>query len=92
MGRGTDAARLLNPEHAKLIDDLKEQLLIVFLKRLGGAVTIPVAEVDDTGRDVFALSVVEHKEHGYVFHFAVQPKPGAEPVARHEIPDADGGL
>lgn len=74
MGRGTDAARLLNPEHAKLVDDLKEQLLIVFLKRLGGSATIPVAEVDDTGRDVFALSVVQHQEHGMVFHFSIQPK------------------
>ena len=74
MGRGTDAARLLNPEHAQLIDDLKEQLLIVFLKRLGGSATISVAEVDDTGRDVFAFSVVQHKEQGYVFHFSIQPK------------------
>lgn len=74
MGRGTDMAALLNPEHARLIDELKEQLLIVFLKRMGGKVSIPVAEVNDTGRDLFALAVTADKEHGHVFHFEIQPK------------------
>lgn len=48
MGQGIDAARTENPHHAALMDDLKDQLLIVFLKRLGGQVSIPVAEIDDT--------------------------------------------
>lgn len=74
MGRGTDMAALLNPEHAHLIDELKEQLLIVFLKRLGGKATFPVAEVDDTGRDLLAFSVKPDAEHRYVFHFEIQPK------------------
>lgn len=57
MGKGTNLARPFAPEHAALIDALKEQLLIVFLKRLGGSITIPVAEVDDTAQDMFAFSV-----------------------------------
>jgi len=57
MGSGVDMARDNAPEHAALIDDLKDQLLIVLIKRLGGSVTLPVAEVDDTGQDMLAMSV-----------------------------------
>lgn len=57
MGKGIDAARGLSPEHAAMLDDLKDQLLIVFLKRLGGRLTIPVREIDDTGHDLFAFQV-----------------------------------
>lgn len=42
---------------ADLIEVMKGQLLIVFLKRLGGEIRIPVSEVDDTGGDLFALAV-----------------------------------
>lgn len=69
MGQGTDAARSIAPAHAALIDALKEQLLIVFLKRLGGDITVPVAEVDDTGLDLFAFSVRDG-----VFHFKLMRK------------------
>lgn len=69
MGKGIDAARSLSPEHAAIIDDFKDQLLIVFLKRLGGRVDIPVAEVDDTGMDILAFSVVNG-----VFHFETRKK------------------
>jgi hypothetical protein len=69
MGKGTDAARVISPEHAALIDAMKEQLLIVFLKRLGGDITVPVAEVDDTGQDLFAFSVRDG-----VFHFKLMRK------------------
>jgi hypothetical protein len=57
MGQGIDLARLKNPEHAKAIDDLKDQLLIVFLRRLGGTITLPIIEIDDTGGWLFALKV-----------------------------------
>jgi hypothetical protein len=57
MGKGIDAARLNSPEHAALLDDLKDQLLIVFLKRLGGKLIVPVTEIDDTGNDLFAFRV-----------------------------------
>jgi hypothetical protein len=47
-------------EHQKLIDRLKNQLLIVFLKRLGGEARIPLSEVDDTGQDLLAFKVDEN--------------------------------
>jgi hypothetical protein len=71
MGKGIDMARLDSPEHAALLDDLKDQLLIVFLKRLGGKITIPVAEVDDTGGDLFAFRLDFDKRE---FHFELQRK------------------
>ena len=62
MGRGTDLARAAGADvHADLIDDLKEQLLIIVLKRLreryGDDLVFPVSEVDDTGGDLLAFSV-----------------------------------
>lgn len=69
MGRATDLARADAPEHAAVIDALKEQLLIVFLKRLGGKVSIPVAEVDDTGSDLLAFNIVDR-----VFNFELRKK------------------
>ena len=58
MGKGTQIAAEVfgSPEHAALVDDLKEQLLIVFLKRLGGRLECSLAEVDDTSQDMFVLS------------------------------------
>ncbi len=69
MGKGMDAARPLAPEHVAAIEEMKEQLLIVFLKRLGGRVTIPVREVDDTGGDLFMFSLVNG-----AFHFELRKK------------------
>jgi hypothetical protein len=46
-----------HPLAREAIDAIKDQLLIVFLRRLGGEITIPVSEVDDTGNLNFALSV-----------------------------------
>lgn len=60
MGKGINAAREHAPEHAALIDDLKDQLLIVFLKRLrarGDDLRFPVAEVDDTGSYLLAFKI-----------------------------------
>lgn len=72
MGTGLDAARLASPEHADLIDSLdnmRDQLLIVFLKRLGGSVSIPVAEMDDTGDDLFCFDI-----DGQTFDFHLRKK------------------
>lgn len=69
MGKGMDAARPLAPEHVAALEEMKEQLLIVFLKRLGGRVTIPVHEVDDTGSDLFMFSLVNG-----AFHFEIRKK------------------
>ncbi len=63
-------ARLDAPEHAAVMDDLKDQLLIVLLKRLGGVASIPVTEVDDTGQDMLAFRIDENR----VFHFELRKK------------------
>ena len=60
MGKGIELARKIEPEHAQAMDEMKEQLLIVLINRLGGNVKIPVAEIDDTG--------------GYILKFGVDPK------------------
>lgn len=69
MGKGIDLAREHAPEHAALLDDLKDQLLIVLMKRLGRRVSIPLAEVDDTGNDLLAFSI----QNG-VFNFELRKK------------------
>ena len=71
MSKAIEAARAAgNAAHADLVEELKEQLLIVFLKRLGGKVDVPCAEVDDTGQDLFMFSVDAQR----VFHFEIQKK------------------
>ncbi len=73
MGKGIDTARAAGAGlHADVLDDLKDQLLIVFLKRLhslGHSLQFPVAEVDDTGRDLVSFSVRDD-----VFHFELGRK------------------
>ena len=69
MGKGIDLARKNAPEHAAMLDDFKDQLLIVLLKRLGGNVILPVAEVDDTGGNVVSFCIKDR-----CFHFTVQKK------------------
>lgn len=70
MGKGTDLSREEAPEHAQLIDDLKDQLLIVLLNRLGGNADIPVSEIDNTGQFVVYLRLNENR----VFEFRVEKK------------------
>lgn len=70
MGKGIEAARAAGArEHAQVMDDFKDQLLIVFLKRLGGKVSIHLAEVDNTGQDVLSFRVEDN-----VFHFEAGKK------------------
>jgi hypothetical protein len=72
MAPGIDMARALGADdHANVMEAMKEQLLIVFLKRLGGSVSVPVAEIDDTGHDNLALRLDEH----HVFHFSIVSTP-----------------
>jgi hypothetical protein len=61
----------LSPEHAAAIEAMKSQLLIVFVKRLGGTIDIPVSEVDDTAGDLLAFAVDLDKK---IFHFEVVKK------------------
>lgn len=69
MGKGIDLAREDAPLHAAVLDDFKDQLLLVFLRRLGGAVDIPVSEIDDTSGLLGAFSVNDG-----VFHFELRKK------------------
>ena len=54
MGSGRDLAQQMDPSpvHAQVLEDFKDQLMIVLLKRCAnknGDVQIPVAELDGTG-------------------------------------------
>jgi hypothetical protein len=69
MGKGIDLARATAPEHAAVLDDFKDQLLIVLIKALGGHVKIPVAQCDNTGQDILYMAVVDR-----VFEFEVRKK------------------
>lgn len=72
MGIGIQMAAEDNPEHARLLDDLKDQLLIVFLKALqkrGHSLSFPVAEVDDTGNDLLAFRIDFSTK---TFHFSLR--------------------
>lgn len=61
MGKGIDMARAAGAGiHADLLEDLKDQLLVVLLKRLkafGHSLEFPVAEIDDTGRDIVSFRI-----------------------------------
>jgi hypothetical protein len=69
MGKGIEGARTISPEAAAALEDMRDQLLIVFLQRLGGKASVPVAEVDDTGGQVMMLRL-----EGRTFHFEVRRK------------------
>jgi hypothetical protein len=71
MGKGIDLAAIDAPEHAAAIENMKEQLLIAFLRRLGGSVAMPMAEIDDTGQLLLALRL---DVDARVFHFELQKK------------------
>ena len=59
MGKGIDLARGQSPLHAEILDDMKDQLLIILMKRLAveGVVVIPLVEMDDTGQDTLAFRI-----------------------------------
>jgi hypothetical protein len=68
MGKGIDLARGTDLEtggtglHHDVLEDFKDQLLIVFLKelkRLGHSLEFDVAQVDDTGKDMVSFQVVD---------------------------------
>lgn len=69
MGQGIDLARKLAPEHAQAIDNMKDQLLLVLIARLGGKVSIPVEEIDGTGGKVLSMAL-----EGRTFHFELGHK------------------
>lgn len=65
MGKGIEAARAAGAVlHADVLDDFKDQLLIVAMKRLkkhGDNLVFPLTEVDDTGQDMLAFKIDEAK-------------------------------
>ena len=69
MGKGIDLVREHAPEHAAVLDDFKDQLLLALIRRLGGNVSIPVAEVDQTGGFVLSMRIVDN-----VFIFTLENK------------------
>ncbi|HZR02404.1 MAG TPA: hypothetical protein VFA81_04425 [Burkholderiales bacterium] len=73
MGQGRDMARAIDPgvPHHDVLENFRDQLMIVLLKRLAvnGAVDIPVAEVDATGHDIVMFAVRDG-----VFHFELKKK------------------
>jgi len=48
MGRGNDLAFKENPEHARALHDMKDQLIIALVKELGGKIDLPVSKIDNT--------------------------------------------
>jgi hypothetical protein len=69
MGQGINLARVGAPEHAAILDNFKDQLLLVLIRKLGGNISIPVSEVDDTGGCLLVMSVNDG-----VFNFEVREK------------------
>lgn len=71
--RGIDLARAAGAGiHADVIEAMKDQLLIVLLRRLAdkdGNIAIPVAEIDDTGMWTASFSV-----NNQIFNFVVSKK------------------
>lgn len=78
MGKGVDAARAAGSGvHADVMENFRDQLLIVLIKRLAdkdGKLMIPVAETDDTGGDLLAFSVQGVGGPAPAFHFELQKK------------------
>ncbi len=76
MGTGIDAAREEGPAHAALMDNMKDQLILVLFRRLGRALNlssgttqefiIPVAEVDGTGGLVLSFKV-DFEKRDFIF-------------------------
>lgn len=56
-------------ELAAAVAKMTPQLLIALVKRAGGVLSVPVAEIDDTGRDFMTMEVV-----GRDFVFKVERK------------------
>ena len=71
--RGTDLARAMDPSaehHARAIEAMLQQLLIVLVKRAGGTLRVPVAEIDDTSQDVLSFRLTDDRQ----FEFFVSKK------------------
>lgn len=74
MGKGIESARTAGAGlHADVLDDFKDQLMIVLLKRLktlGHNLQFSLAEINDTGHDLVSFRVDEKRN----FHFTLEKK------------------
>ena len=61
----------LSYDHQQAIMAMLPQLLIVLVNRLGGDITVPVSEVDDTGKFNLAMAVDPETR---AFQFVVRKK------------------
>jgi len=87
MGEGIERARKLDPEAARAIENMRDQLLIVFVRRLGGRIRIPVIEVDAT--EGMGLGFRLDGDF-FVFELIDSPKPASPPVDRSQRTMEDG--
>jgi hypothetical protein len=78
MGKGIQMARDAgNSLHADVLDDFKDQLLVVFLKELksrGHSLQFPVSQVDDTGKDLVSMQVLTEGMPSPTFNFILSKK------------------
>jgi hypothetical protein len=61
---------MLNP----MVEMMKGQLLIVLVERLGGDVTIPVAEIDNTGQKMMTMELIDQESSKPKFRFKIAKK------------------
>lgn len=57
MGQGIDLAKQDSPEHAAVMENFRDQLLIALVQKLGSKVTIPVSDIDATGGYLLLMAV-----------------------------------
>lgn len=62
MGKGIDLARKENPELAELLDEMKDQLIIVLVNRLGSDIEIPIKEIDGTGDFLLTMELNQKRQ------------------------------
>lgn len=72
MGSGIEKARAINPELAAAIENMRDQLLLVLIGRLGGKVEVPVREIDGTGGIAMTMDLDTKRR---VFTFELVDKP-----------------
>lgn len=74
MGKGISASEL-DDETKQVLDNMKDQLLIVLINRLGGDANIPVTEIDDTGQYLCSMKIDnDPATRGQSLHFVVSKK------------------
>lgn len=63
----------LDPELQAALEDMRDQLLLVLVRRLGGKARIPVREIDQTGGFLLDM-IIEGEGPTAAFKFTVRKK------------------